>query len=148
MPYLPQSRSTPHRALTILGSDLEPERTPREAHFQQFARVDEGLWAWYFVLRDAQGEGIASVNRAFRGFGREIFTDTGQYNISFRTPDELVHGLDQNGRLISRKSGVTRDLTIDERALVLATAINIDYDYFSRHSEGGHGFGFRWTSGE
>lgn len=67
-----QSRSTPHRVLTTLDSDPQPEVTTPEVHFNQFARVDEGLWAWHFVLRDAQGEGIASVNRAFRGFGREV----------------------------------------------------------------------------
>lgn len=65
-------RSIPHRVLTTVGSDPQPESTTSEAHFNQFARVDEGLWAWHFVLRDAQGEGIASVNRAFRGFGREV----------------------------------------------------------------------------
>lgn len=64
-------RSTPHRVLTTLGSDPQPEPA-LEAHFNQLARIDEGLWAWHFVLRDAQGEGIASVNRVFRGFGREV----------------------------------------------------------------------------
>lgn len=66
------TRSTPHRVLTTLGSDPQPEPTPLENHFNQFARIDEGLWAWYFVLRGAQGEGLASVSRAFRGFGREV----------------------------------------------------------------------------
>lgn len=65
-------RSIPHRVLTPVGSDPEPEPNRREAHFNQIARVDEGLWAWHFVLRDAQGRGIASVSRAFRGFGREV----------------------------------------------------------------------------
>ena len=69
-----KSRSTPHRVLIPLGSGPrhQPELTTPEVHFNQFARVDEGLWAWYFVLRDAQGEGVASVNRAFRGLGREV----------------------------------------------------------------------------
>ncbi|KAH0830454.1 Scramblase-domain-containing protein [Lanmaoa asiatica] len=141
-------RSTPRRVLTTLGSDSQPEPTTPETHFDQFARVDEGLWAWNFVLRDAQGEGIASVNRAFRGFGREIFTDTGQYTVSFRAPDEQVYSSSQNSGLVLHKPGAERNLTVDERALALAMAINIDYDYFSRHSEGGHGFGFWWSSGE
>ncbi len=33
----------------------------------------------------------------------------------------------------------TRALTLDERAVALATAVSIDFDYFSRHSEGMHG---------
>ena len=34
---------------------------------------------------------------------------------------------------------VARPLSIDERTLVLATAVSIDFDYFSQHS---HGSGF------
>ncbi|KAF8123970.1 Scramblase-domain-containing protein [Boletus edulis] len=140
-------RATPHRVLTTLGSDPQPEPTTPEVHFNQFARVDQGLWAWHFILRDAQGEGIASINRAFRGFGREIFTDTGQYTVSFRAPDEQVYSSSQSSERMFHKAGVVRNLAFNERALILATAINIDYDYFSRHSEGG-GFGFGWSSGE
>jgi len=143
-------RSTPHRVFTSLGSNPgpQPELTAPDVHFNQFARVDEGFWAWHFVLRDAQGEGIANVNRAFRGFGREIFTDTGQYTVSFRTPDEQVYSSNQNSGWILHKPEAVRNLTVNERALVLAMAINIDYDFFSRHSEGGGGFGFWWSTGE
>ncbi|KIJ69579.1 hypothetical protein HYDPIDRAFT_179335 [Hydnomerulius pinastri MD-312] len=141
-------RSTPHRILAPISAP-QPEPTPSEAHFDQFARIDEGLWAWHFVLRNAQMEGIASVSRAFRGFGREIFTDTGQYTVSFRAPEEEMVSHGPNGEVIQRKSSVLKDLTLDERALVLAMAVNIDYDYFSRHSEGGHGLGLPiWSSGE
>lgn len=35
----------------------------------------------------------------------------------------------------------TSSLTLDERAMTLATAVSIDFDYFSRHSGGG-GLGF------
>lgn len=100
-------RSTPHRVLTALGSDLQPERT-LEAHFNQFARIDEGLWAWHFVLRDVQGEGIASVNRAFRGFGREVrwrltpWTNVNEYftprssRIQGNTPCPSGHRMNKN----------------------------------------------------
>lgn len=40
--------------------------------FKQLANIDEGFWAWYFTLRDEHGADIASVNRAFRGLGREV----------------------------------------------------------------------------
>jgi len=90
---------------------------------------------------------MASIDRAFRGFGREIFTDTGQYTMSFRVPDEQVYSPSQNNEWVLHKPGGARNLTVQERALVLAMAINIDYDYFSRHSEGG-GFGFYLNSGE
>lgn len=41
------------------------------------------------------------------------------------------------------------DLTLDERAMALATAVTIDIDYFSRHSgSGGMGFPFfMWGGG-
>ena len=58
--------------LTILDSDSQPELGTQDGHFEQFARIDGGLLAWHFVLRDAQGEGIASVDKAFRGIGREV----------------------------------------------------------------------------
>ena len=40
------------------------------------------------------------------------------------------------------------DLTLDERAMALATAVTIDIDYFSRHSGSGMGFPmFMWGGG-
>ena len=57
------------------------------------------------------------VNRNFSGFGREFFTDTGEYAIHMdSTPNAVRH------------------LSLDERAVLLSCAINIDIDYFSRHS--------------
>ena len=53
-------------------SDPQPEPEIDSDLFNQFARIDEGLFAWDFRLRNARGEEIASVSRAFRGFGREV----------------------------------------------------------------------------
>lgn len=58
------------------ASEHPPE--PQLEHFVQFAKIDEGFWAWHFTLRGSRGEELASISRAFRGFGREIFTDTGK----------------------------------------------------------------------
>lgn len=56
-----------------MASDPQPEPDAADdVRFQQFARIDEGLLAWHFRLRDARGGELASVNRAFRGFGREV----------------------------------------------------------------------------
>ena len=62
-------RQTPHRILSTVD---EPQPEPEPDTFQQFAEIDGGILAWHFTLRDAQGLPIASVNRAFRGFGREV----------------------------------------------------------------------------
>ncbi|OAX38902.1 Scramblase-domain-containing protein [Rhizopogon vinicolor AM-OR11-026] len=133
-------RDQPRR---ILSTTSDPHPEPPIDSFTQFAKIDEGLWAWHFSMLDARGTPIATVNRAFRGFGREIFTDTGQYFVTFGAPRS------DESDPTPRQPTVIRNLTLDERALVLATAVNIDYDYFSRHSEG-HGLGLPiwWSSGE
>ncbi|CAL1704975.1 unnamed protein product [Somion occarium] len=129
-----------HRVLS-LASDPQPEPELNEETFYQFARIDEGLWAWDFSLKDARGVEIASVNRTFRGFGRELFTDTGRYFVRFTPqPTSQLDPSMHPSIVPDPKSMVVRDLTLDERALILATAVNIDFDYFSRHSEG-HGIG-------
>ncbi|KAI0636816.1 Scramblase-domain-containing protein [Trametes polyzona] len=121
-------RDTPHRILSTLN---EPQPEPEPELFRQFAKIDGGILAWHFTLMDAQGDPIASVNRAFRGFGRELFTDTGQYFVNF------------DGATVTEESGAVakqyliRNLSVEERALILATAVNIDFDYFSRHSGAG-----------
>lgn len=134
-------RDQPKRILSTIS---EPQPEPPTDSFTQFTKIDEGLLAWHFNMLDARGIPIASVNRAFRGFGREIFTDTGQYVVTFDSTRRDVSDSDQTSQ-----PTVVRNLTLDERALVLAAAVNIDYDYFSRHSDG-HGLGFStlWNSGE
>ncbi|KAF8078084.1 Scramblase-domain-containing protein [Lyophyllum atratum] len=120
----------------ILSTTSEPQPEPAPSTFSQFAKVDMGFLAWHFRLLDARGEEIAHISRAFRGFGREIFTDTGQYSITFG-PGPKEHGVRDDEHIGS--SHTLRNLTLDERALVLALAVNIDFDYFSRHSGPGSG---------
>jgi hypothetical protein len=80
-------------------------------------------------MTDERQQILAAVNKNFAGFAREIFTDTSQYMIRF---DSL------SGMAQEQMEHKGRALNLDERAVVLATAISIDFDYFSRHS-GGHG---------
>lgn len=105
------------------------ETETSDHHFTQFARIDEGLFSWHFTLRDRRGDEIASVERGFRGWGRELFTDTGQYTVRF-TPTPLNPEIPG-----ARAPPGSRQLTMDERALVLALSLDVDVDYFSRHSE-------------
>lgn len=105
---------------------------------KQFAVVENpGFWNWTFTLKDENGEVLAQIDRDWRGFGFEIFTDAGQYVIRFGSADP------------SSKTGpasaiqeleVTRPLTLSERAVAVALAISLDNDYFSRH--GGWGIPF------
>ncbi|OBZ75940.1 hypothetical protein A0H81_04134 [Grifola frondosa] len=125
-------REKAHRIISTTSEPQQPEIVPELFH--QFAKIDEGFLAWHFTLRGPHGEPIAGVNRTFRGFGREIFTDTGQYFIDFNPSSSLIEDESE-----SPSQYVIRNLSLEERALVLAQAVNIDFDYFSRHSQGGGG---------
>mmetsp|Transcript_19772 Transcript_19772/g.78736 ORF Transcript_19772/g.78736 Transcript_19772/m.78736 type:complete len:248 (+) Transcript_19772:506-1249(+) len=112
---------------------------------EQFARVDSGFLAVDFDMRDDQDKKMASVNKDFTGFGREIFTDARQYVVRLKadysgedlSPDALVQ---ENAKpdpndIFSDSS----KLSINQKATILACAISIDFDYFSIHSRTGGG---------
>ncbi|CAL00342.1 uncharacterized protein An09g06120 [Aspergillus niger] len=108
--------------------------------YHQFAYVDEPFLSWDFGLRSADKQLIGSVNRNFAGFAREIFTDTGVYALRMDSASPSEEFLDKNR--------AATGMTFDQRAVMLATAVSIDFDYFSRHSNSG-GFGFMplWIPG-
>ncbi|CAI8493001.1 unnamed protein product [Pichia kudriavzevii] len=85
---------------------------------------------WEFPIYNERGEISGSVSRNFGGFFREAFTDTGVYILRMDGMDNIEGGPPSD-----------RPLTLEERAVVLANAVSIDFDYFSRHSGvGGGGF--------
>ncbi|XP_042016706.1 altered inheritance rate of mitochondria protein 25-like [Salvia splendens] len=103
---------------------------------KQFAVVENpGLWNWTFTLKDIDGNVLAEIDRDWRGFGFEIFTDAGQYVIRFGSSDSGVAPAAEVQEL-----SVARSLTLSERAVAVALAVSLDNDYFSRH--GGWGFPF------
>ncbi|XP_024021240.1 altered inheritance rate of mitochondria protein 25 [Morus notabilis] len=98
---------------------------------KQFAVVENpGLWNWTFTLKDIDGKVLAEIDRDWRGFGFELFTDAGQYVIRFGSSDPSS----KTGRARAVQDlEVTRPLTLSERAVAVALAISLDNDYFSRH---------------
>ncbi|KAH3020557.1 hypothetical protein KXV73_002281 [Aspergillus fumigatus] len=102
--------------------------------YHQFAYVDEPFLSWDFSLRSADNRLIGSVNRNFVGFARELFTDTGVYALRM---DSAALGSED----LTTRTNAPTGMTLDQRAVMLATAVSIDFDYFSRHSGAG-GFGF------
>lgn len=60
------------KATPIISLATERQPEPDLAHFNQFAQVDGGFLAWNFILQGARGEEIASIDRKFRGVGREV----------------------------------------------------------------------------
>lgn len=117
---------------TNLNSTHDPEEN--DDRFDQFAKIDSGFLSWDFYTQDQYDRLMGSVTRNFTGFGREIFTDTGQYVIRF---DGIESQIDlQDARLPSNEAQ-PHGLTLDQRAVLLATAVSIDFDYFSRTHRGG-----------
>lgn len=78
-------------------------------------------------MRDEQSQLMGSVDRNWVGLGRELFTDTGVYLLRM---DSSAFDLDPN----SQDTLAPYSLSMDQRAVVLGTAVSIDFDYFSRHS--------------
>ncbi|KAL1593879.1 hypothetical protein SLS60_010612 [Paraconiothyrium brasiliense] len=114
----------------------------REIGMVQFARVDEPFLSWDFRLMSEDQRLVGSVNRNFGGFGRELFTDTGAY--ALRMDSAGLHGEVQQASNLEQATRLSQDrpgMTLDQRAVMLATAVSVDFDYFSRHSGSG---GMTW----
>ncbi|PSK36746.1 hypothetical protein B9Z65_1929 [Elsinoe australis] len=127
--YQPTSPSTTGSSTTITSSSMT-----------QFARIDSPFLSWDFSLQSASGVPIGSVNRNFSNLAREIFTDTGVYALRM---DSVASPVTQQSETTSSEitspdakavEVIGEPLTLDQRAAMLATAVSIDFDYFSRHS--------------
>ncbi|KAG8865181.1 hypothetical protein FRB96_000070 [Tulasnella sp. 330] len=128
-----------------------------QGHFSQFAFVDSPLFAWDFFLQNEKNMNVASIRKGWTGLGREMFTDTSQYTIRL-SPDPVLAEVQDGavdpaaevasggtGRAAALSEAAKHQtiveprhapLSLEERALVLALSVGIDFDYFSRHSEG------------
>ncbi|KAK7207046.1 Scramblase-domain-containing protein [Myxozyma melibiosi] len=100
-------------------------------NFDQFAAIDAPILSFRFELLDELNRLMGVVSRNWVGLGRELFTDTGVYILQ-------MDAADAGESLVTNEKAP--GLTLDQRAVLLATAISIDYDYFSRHSTSGGGF--------
>ncbi|KAF2483631.1 Scramblase-domain-containing protein, partial [Neohortaea acidophila] len=135
-----ESGDRPNTETTALTESNAPDRAI-EAGMSQFAHVNEPFLSWDFTLRDEEQSTIGSVNRNFVGFAREIFTDTGVYALRMDSAAQTSALQSADGQEIERYQRDATAMTLDQRAVMLATAVSIDFDYFSRHSHaGGHGF--------
>ena len=139
-------------------SDLSPtqqQQQQQEQHsdtFAQFAAIDEPFLSWNFDLKDISGGLVGNINRSWGGFGREIFTDTGVYALRMDAAvrDAREAEAEQRDRpgYSEVLGGDKFGMTLDQRAVLLATAVTVDFDYFSRHSgQGGGGFLPLWMMG-
>ncbi|KAK2845262.1 hypothetical protein FQN49_005890 [Arthroderma sp. PD_2] len=117
-------------------SQIEPQQpaVPPEKSLSQFAHVDEPFLSWDFSVRSAESHLLGSVNRNFAGFAREIFTDTGVYALRMDSAS-MAEEMKSKGTS-ALQNAPAPSMTLDQRAVMLATAVTIDFDYFSRHSGG------------
>ena len=137
-----------------LSNSQQLDLTPynNKGQFDQFAYVNEPFASWDFSLLNNDGGLIGSVNRNFSGFGREIFTDTGVYALrmdSVGLAQEPRHLISQTGQQsVGFQDPNDPGMTLDQRAVMLATAVSIDFDYFSRSGGSGFmGFPLFWGGG-
>jgi hypothetical protein len=137
-----ESGDKPNEETTALTESKAPEQAI-EAGMSQFAHVNEPFMSWDFRLRDENDSTIGSVNRNFAGFAREIFTDTGVYALRMDSAAQMSTLESADGKEVGRYEREATGMTLDQRAVMLASAVSIDFDYFSRHSSaGGGGMGF------
>lgn len=145
---LPGSQEIGKEAVPGDLSERQQKQVQNRDHFAQFAYIDEPFLSWDFSLKSADDQLIGSVNRNWGGLGREFFTDTGTYVLRMDAA-----GLDaeaEQRHIVSQThkgekayaealggSDGTFGMTLDQRAVMLATAVTVDFDYFSRHSHGG-----------
>lgn len=145
VPRLPSGELPISTSREIQVHQNSPEGS--SGRFDQFAYVDEAFLSWDFSLLSADSRLIGSVNRNFSGFGREIFTDTGVYALRMDAaglaaePSHLIAKTGDTKEIARDASGA--GMTLDQRAVMLATAVSVDFDYFSRKS-GGVGFMPLW----
>ncbi|KKY28130.1 putative scramblase family protein [Diplodia seriata] len=160
---LPLSSS---KALQPAPSSPNPTAAADHQSFLQFAHVNEPFLSWGFTLRSDSDQLLGSVNRDFGGFAREIFTDTGVYALRMdaaalaqEEPQHLIsntaaaaaqqgdaekNALAEQQQKQQHETAVQQQqqqpgMTLDQRAVMLATAVSIDFDYFSRHSNAASG---------
>jgi hypothetical protein len=106
----------------------------RPVNMAQWAYCDEPFLSWDFSLLSEDKRLLGSVNRNFAGFAREIFTDTGVYALRMDAaalaaePAHIISGTGEG------EVGEPPGMTLDQRAVMLATAVSVDFDYFSRKS--------------
>lgn len=123
---------------------------------QQFGSIDEPTLSWDFSVLSEDKKLIGSINRNMRGLLKELFTDTGHYVLRMDAVDPATANLSTSALVTQGENAEARTamantaaralvniekrpMKLDERAVLMATAVSIDFDYFSKLSGAGHG---------
>jgi hypothetical protein len=95
--------------------------------FQQFGYINAPSFSHDFSIADEEGSTIGAVDRNWSGLAREMFTDTNVYIL--RMDPWAFQSVKQY------YSEVQGAMTLDQRAVLLANTISIDFDYFSKNED-------------
>ncbi|GMG55780.1 unnamed protein product [Ambrosiozyma monospora] len=136
---LPGIQNGDHREGLIIGESIQNWHLWRRRYnlfdsmgdnqYVQFGKIDAGFLQWEFGVENEQGQISGAVSRNFVGLFREFMTDTGVYVV--RMDPSSFYGLDD---IYSNVAPV--GMNLDQKAVMLANAVSIDFDYFSRKSGG------------
>lgn len=110
--------------------DLFAKDTDDEGYLDKFAECDAPILSWEFYNMDENRLLTCGVDRNWAGLGLEFLTDVGTYVLRF-DPNLSFEGLVDPSQL-----DYTKTLTPEERLAIICQTISIDFDYFSRHSNG------------
>lgn len=103
--------------------------------YNQFGYIDAPFLSFSFGVQNEEERLMGGVDRNWVGLGRELFTDTGVYIIRM---DPTTYAMDPTtGFGMDSSALYDKPMSLDQRAVLLATAVSIDFDYFSRHSGSG-----------
>lgn len=87
-----------------------------DRHGKVFAKIRSPLWRlWHFPLFNERGQKIGVINKKWRGLLRETFTDADNFELNFG---------DWNWGP-------------QERAVILAAALSVDFDFFENNQGSG-----------
>lgn len=82
-----------------------------------FARISSPAWRpWTFPVLTVEGEECARITKKWSGLAREFYTDADNFAIDFGT----------------------MDWSLEERAVLFAAAISIDFDFFENNQGRGN----------
>ena len=117
------------RRQQLMDNETNLETNNNSHMLRQFGAIDAPFLSFEFPVMDEENKIVASVDRNWVGLGREFLTDTGVYVVRFDSQQSFKGVYDPS--VLSNHV-----LNLDERAILLANAVSIDFDYFSRHSRG------------
>lgn len=100
---------TAHRRFGILNKIYDL----KDANGHAFAQIRSSMFKiWTFAIRDAQDNEVARISKKWSGALKEYFTDADNFMIEFGS----------------------KHWTAAQRAVIFATAISIDFDFFENNN--------------